>query len=72
MKYNLKDCRKLRWFKVKGLSTCFALTLRMHGERIAQSLAVTVPGQLMGSHFFEYQQRMTTKVQTAVTTLLWL
>ena len=31
-----------------------------------------VPGQLLGSHFLEYQQRMTNTVQTGETTLLQL
>ena len=37
-----------------------------------QSLFVTVPGQLLESHIFEYQQGMKTKSETGETTLLQL
>ena len=40
--------------------------------RTAEFLTGTVPRQHLGSHFLEYQQRMTNTVQTGETTLLQL
>ena len=67
---NKKECMKLQ-FKVKGLSVCFILIGKCL-VKIAQFLTVTVSGKLLGLHFFEYQQRITTTVQTGGTTLLQL
>ena len=54
-------CKKLRatikQFKVKGLRSCFVLNLRIL-VRTANFLSDIVPGQLLESHFLEYQQRM--------------
>ena len=40
--------------------------------RTAKFLTGIVPGQLLGSHFLEYQQRITNTVQTGEATLLQL
>ena len=71
MKYKQKVRGTIEQFKVKGLSSCFVLSLRMPGEK-CPIITGTVPGQLLGSHFLEYQQKKTNTVQTGETTLLQL
>ena len=50
----------------------FFAELRMPAVGNAQFLTGIVPGQLLGPHFLEYQQKMTNTVQTGETILLQL
>ena len=61
MKYKQIVGGTIKQFKVEGLSSCFVLNLRMSGEDCL-ILTGIVPGQLLASHFLEYQHEMTNTI----------